>query len=283
MAWASARRQLTLSSGLSAFLPSGSASPVGDVQHDVAGVAELRRRVDLEVVVVEELAIVSALAVCIMSKSPDRSALVRLSIVDGDDELDLVEVRQVLAGDAVRAAPVVLVAHGPERVAVARRVRLELERTEPDRLWRRRRRPASPRARRRTPGSRSRCGMSGRLLSHFGENMYAARPWSTKYAGRATHGPPRRDRDVLARRLDAGRSADNAAPVSGRVLAGVDVELDGGGVERRAVVELDAVAEVHRPLACSRRCGRPSRRGTAPVSPSGSSANSGSLIASSRM
>ena len=92
--------------------------------------------------------------------------------VDGHDGLDGVEVRQVLTGDAVRAPPVVLVAHGPERVAVAGRVGLEHERAEPDRLRPGRRRPASPPARRRRPGSPSvRCGTSGRLASHVGDIM----------------------------------------------------------------------------------------------------------------
>ncbi len=71
-----------------------------------------------------------------MSNWPDCSAAERRRDVDGDDELDLVEVRQLLTGDPVRATPVVLVALGDEAVAVARGVADELERSEADRCGR---------------------------------------------------------------------------------------------------------------------------------------------------
>jgi hypothetical protein len=92
---------------------------LGDVEHGVAGVAVARRRVDLEVSVVEVLADGVGVGRHHHVEVAAAQAVGAAILVDRDDRLDGVEVRQLLAGDAVRPAPVVRVAHGLERVSVA--------------------------------------------------------------------------------------------------------------------------------------------------------------------
>ena len=142
-----------LSSGLAAFVPSGSISgPSATLSNDVAGLGEAGRRGHLERVVMEEL--VDGVGVGRLHGVELAGAQrVRAAVdVDGHDRLDGVEVRQVLTGDAVRTPPVVVVAHGDERVAVAGRVGLEHEGARARQVRPGRRRPAWPPARRRRPG-----------------------------------------------------------------------------------------------------------------------------------
>ena len=69
-----------------------------------------------------------------------------------------------------------------------------------------------------------------------------------KYVGKATHGPPFVNTVTSWPVASTWSMAVNAAPVKRAVQAAVDVELHRRPVERRAVLELDAVTQVHRPL-----------------------------------
>ena len=157
--------------------------------------------------------------------------------VNGDDEVDPVEVRQFLVRDAVRPAPVIVVTDRFELVAVAGGVRLERERAEPDRFGR----IAIGRCR----GQRG--VVHRRRIGALRYVFEAAEPGRREHERtrvvvqkcRRQRDPRalRGDDDVLARRGDL---VDRDERGSGQraVLARLDVELDGRAIERRAVVEL---------------------------------------------
>ena len=190
---------------------------------------------------------VSPIDVTIASKSPERTELDRPSSSTATTNSILSRYGRSSPVIPFGPAPVVGVAHGHEGVAVARGVRLVLEGPEADRLLR----VAGGRR------GRQRSVVDGRALSALRHVRQAGQPLRREHeraralveeASRERH--PRaagEQRDILARGLGAldlrvGRRRQRAGE------AGVDVELHRGAIERLAVVELDAVTDVQRPL-----------------------------------